>query len=143
VASISAIVQNAEEESEGVVSLAVASLVELKAVEVLPLIRRAFELGKVDESVPGTWGSVLADLGVEPDPDDLLVEESRRRFEERHARMFPRGPFGRAQAAPSQRAALSQRPAPSQKSRPEQARKEKNKRKAAKASRKANRKKRK
>lgn len=137
VAAISALVQQAEEESEGLVSLAVASLVELKAVEALPVIRRAFELGKVDESVPGTWGSVLDDLGVEPDPDDPLIDESRRRAEERYARMFP-GPSTRPQLITS-----PGRQAPAQKRSLDQARKEKHKRKAAKASRKANRKKRK
>lgn len=113
-----------------------ASLVELKAVEALPVIRRAFELGKVDESVPGTWGAVLDYFGVEPDPDDPLVEESRRRAEERYARMLP-GPATRPPAT------TSPRQAPVQKRKGGQAHTEKNKRKAAKASRKANRKKRK
>lgn len=52
VAAISAVLQNAEAESEGVVSLTVASLVELQAVEALPLIRRAFELDKAEKG-PG------------------------------------------------------------------------------------------
>jgi hypothetical protein len=137
VAAISALVENGASEREGLMGIFVSALIGLKAVETLPIIRRAFEHGWVDETVSGSWGTVLDELGATPDPNDPLVEESRRRFEERHARMFPHAPFGRAPATPSQR------PAPTQKPRSDQARKEKNKRKAAKASRKANRKKRK
>jgi hypothetical protein len=111
-----------------------SALVELKAVETLPLIRRAFELGKIDETIQGPWGDVLATIGVEPEPDDPLVEESRLRFEERHSRMFP----------PELREALAliegqQRAEQTHKA---QRAAEKNRRKAAAASRKANRKKR-
>jgi len=65
------------------------ALVELGAVEALPLIRRAFELGRIDEMVRGPWGDVLDDLGVEPEADDPLLSESRGRFEERHEQLFP------------------------------------------------------
>jgi preprotein translocase subunit SecA len=65
-------------------------LVELEADQALPLIRRAFELGQIDEMMRGGWGDVLEDLGIEPDADDPLVAESHRRFEERQNQLFPR-----------------------------------------------------
>jgi hypothetical protein len=128
---------------------AMSALVDLGAVEGLPLIRRAFELGQIDEMVRGPWGEVLKDLGVEPEEGDPLVAESQRRFEERHEQMFPREMRERFLA-------LSQEPRPEPPPRPaaqparptsrtaaqERARKQKNKRKIESASRKANRKRR-
>ncbi|NTU78879.1 MAG: hypothetical protein HGA45_05660 [Chloroflexales bacterium] len=123
-----------------------SALVDLKATEALPLIRRAFELERIDESMHGAWGDVLQEIGVEPDPDDPLVEKSRRRREERHAQMFPadlRENMAAFQARHrAERAQAAERTAAQQRKQ-DKARKEKNKRKAASASRKANRKKRK
>lgn len=146
VALLSAILAAAESDDEQAVTGAMSALIDLQAVEALPLIRRAFELGKIDESVAGPWGDVLKELGVEPEADDPLVEESRHRFEERHNQMFP--PDLRANLAAFQeqqraeRARTEQRQA-GQRRKQEQARKQKNKRKAASSARKANRKKRK
>lgn len=146
VATLSQILLGAETDHEQAVTGAVDALVELKAVETLPLIRRAFELGKVDETMNGPWGDVLREIGVEPDPNDPLVEESRRRFEERHARMVPpdlHDNLAAFQARHRAERARAEQQAGAQKRKQDKVRTEKNKRKAAKASRKANRKKRK
>jgi hypothetical protein len=55
----------------------ITELVTLGAVESLPVIRRAFELGSVNESIVGDWTMVLDELGVEPDPEDPLVIAAR------------------------------------------------------------------
>lgn len=55
-------------------------LLELKAVEALPKIRQAFEQDAIDESITGDWQAVLDELGLEPEPDDPLVEHSRKRW---------------------------------------------------------------
>jgi hypothetical protein len=86
---LSEILADAENDHELAVTGAMSALIELKAAETLPLIRRAFELGKIDETVYGPWGDVLKKFGVAPEPDDPLIEESRQRFEARHRQMFP------------------------------------------------------
>jgi hypothetical protein len=134
--------------------VAMDALVELEAVEALPLIRRAFELGRIDEMARGGWGDVLDDLGVEPEEGDPLLDESRRRFEERQEQFFPRQRREQLQAAlerlsgrngPFAALAAEAASAPAQASRDAQAqaRKHKNKRKLESASRKANRRRRK
>jgi hypothetical protein len=146
VTSLSAILAGAETDQEVAVTAAMSALVDLKAVEALPLIRHAFESEKIDESMHGAWGDVLHEIGVEPDPDDPLVEESRRRFEARHAQMFPadlRENLAAFQARHRAERAQATERATAQRRKQDKARKEKNKRKAASASRKANRKKRK
>jgi hypothetical protein len=138
--ALNAVLEAAEQRAELDVTGAVSSLTELKATESLPLIRRAFELGSVDESIQGDWGEIQEQMGVSPDPHDPLVDESRRRRKARHAAMFAAHP-----RADLEHGGVSQRtqPASTQRRRTEQARKQKNKRKAAAASRKANRKKKK
>jgi hypothetical protein len=121
------------------------SLVELGALEALPLIRRDFELGTIDEQMRGHWAMVLEELGVAPEPGDPLIAESRRRYEEQRERMFPAElranpeALGARQHASQERAAQQ---AATQRRKQDQARKQKSKRKAVAASRKANRKKR-
>jgi hypothetical protein len=76
-------------------------------------------------------------MGVVPDPNDPLIEESRQRFEQQQRDMFPQGLDGRDALVwhgGEQRAA--------HKRNQDKARKQKNKRKAASAARKTNRKKR-
>jgi hypothetical protein len=136
---------NAENDHEQAVTGVVSALIGLKATETLPLIRRAFELGKIDESVCGPWGDVLKEMGVEPELDDSLVEESRERFEEKHRRMFPqslRDGLAAFQERHRAEQALAEQRAAAQKRKQDKTRMQKNKRKAASASRKANRKKR-
>lgn len=136
---------NAEHDSKTVVSELASELVSLKATETLPLIRRAFELQKVDEFYCGSWGDVLKELGVKADLNDPLLEESRNRSVKRHNELFP--PEVRAnlerynQQHRAQQQAAEQQIA-NQKRKQTSARKQKNKRKTASASRKANRKKR-
>ncbi len=80
------VLEDAANEHEVINSFLIDALVELHVVEALPLIRRAFELDRVDEMVRGDWGTVLADLDIEPDPDDPLIQASAQRWEEqRHS----------------------------------------------------------
>ncbi len=90
VAILCDLLRDAEHYHEAACTGAVDALIELRAVAALPLIRRAFELGKIDEMARGTWGDLLDDLGVEPEAGDPLLAESRRRFEERQDRFIPR-----------------------------------------------------
>jgi hypothetical protein len=157
VAMLEDILRDAERYDEVVVTSAMGALIELNEVEALPLIRRAFELGRIDEMVYGAWGDVLEQLGADTDEDDPLLAESQRRFEERHEQMMPRAqrdellealarlgvrdpsrPFDDTAPSTPQPAAR-----PSHKTAQERTRKHKNKRKAESASRKANRRKRK
>lgn len=143
VAVLNEVLREAEHYDEIICSYAMSALVDLDAVEALPLIRRAFELGKIDEMVRGDWAMILDELGVEPEPDDPLIEISRRRDAERRDRLFPfelLAPRGAGATMPPSGAARGQS---GQRRKQDQARKEKNKRKAAAASRKANCKKRK
>jgi hypothetical protein len=106
---------------------------ELQAAEALPLIRRAFEADRVDESIMGDWLDVLESVGEEPDPDDPLVALSNQRRRTAPQRRMGVPPLGIA--APSAKRTSS--------SKGDAARKRKNKRKAESASRRANKKKRK
>jgi hypothetical protein len=110
----------------------VSSLVHLKAVESLPIIRQAFEQDVVDESIMGDWTYVLKALGQKVDQDDPLVQRSRQRWNEQKVEQ-------RAALPPSLRSSetLFAPKAASQ----SKAAKRKNKRKQAAASRKANKKK--
>lgn len=130
VALLSDLLREAAERPEPVATGAMDGLVELRAVEALPLIRRAFELEQVDEMMRGDFGMVLEELGVEPEPGDPLVAKSRRRHEAMHAAAFP--PALRDVGSPT---------AGGKSHGQDKARKAKNKRKAAAASKKANRKK--
>jgi hypothetical protein len=156
VAVLSEMLRDAEHYDEVVNTAAMGGLVELGAIEALPLIRRAFELGRIDEMVYGPWGDVLDDLGVEPEEGDPLLAESRRRFEERHERLMPReqreqllealerfreGTLRLPEPPPAR--ALQSAPHDPRRTAQEKARKHKNKREIESASRKANRRKRK
>jgi hypothetical protein len=110
----------------------VSTLVQLHAVEALPIIRQAFEQEVVDESIMGDWTEVLKALGQEVDQDDPLVQRSRQRWNKSRADQ-------RATLPPSLRGPDSSF-APAARSQSSAA-KRKNKRKQAAASRKANKKK--
>lgn len=143
VAALSAVLDDVEGYHEYVLSGAMSGLVELKAVGALPLIRRAFELDKIDEMVRGDWAMILKELEVEPEPGDPLIARSQKRHVSRREEIFP--PDLQAQLD-ALTAARGPQPAPSsdaKRRQQEQARKAKNKRKTASAARKANRKKRK
>jgi hypothetical protein len=136
VETLSEVLQDAEQNDEVLNSFLVDSLVELEADEKLPVIRHAFETGRVDEMVRGDWATVLDELGYQPEPDDPLVAESARRSEERREQM--RALIGLEQ---QQRAALTEPTpaAPAPIGKPKSTNKVKQKRKQEKASRKANR----
>jgi hypothetical protein len=110
----------------------VGSLVHLKAVEVLSVMRSAYEQDRVDESIRGDWAEVLKSLDQKVDQDDPLVQRSRQRWNQQRAQM-------RAGLPPNLRAptALFTPVVTGQ----NKAAKRKNKRKQASAARKANRKK--
>jgi hypothetical protein len=163
VETLSDMLRDAEHYDEVACTGAMDALIDLGEVEALPLIRHAFELGRIDEMMRGPWGDVLNDLGVEPEADDPLLAESQQRFEERHEQLMPhkqreqllelieriggRDPqhlFDDTPAnAPQPLPALAQASTPAPKTAQAKARKQKNKRKMESASRKANRRKRK
>lgn len=144
IAILSEILEDAEHDYEQAVTGAMSALIELKAAETLPLIRRAFELGKIDETMYGPWGEVLKELGGTPAPDDPLIVESQQRFKTRHSQMFPPGlrenldAFQEHQRTEHARVARREL---AQKRKQAQERRQKNTRKIASAARKANRKK--
>jgi len=112
----------------------IGDLTDLRAVEALPVIRRAFEQDAVDETIAGDWSEVQKALGLAPDPHDPLVQRSRRRWDARKAEM-------RAMLPPAWQTPIDVPPifAPRK---PNKANKAKNKRKMSASSRKANKKKR-
>lgn len=111
-----------------------ADLLELKAVEALPVIRHAFEQDLIDETIAGDWETSLQELGQPIDKHDPLVHRSRRRWEAKKTQM-------RAMLPPAWRPVPEPKPADAPKPNTNAARK--NKRKMAASSRKANKKKRK
>jgi hypothetical protein len=113
----------------------VTELVHLKAVEALPIIRRAFELDVVDESIMGDWSQVLKDLGQPIDGDDPLIRRSRARWDTKREEM-------RSMLPPALREPAADALVPKPK-RENRAARQKSKRKQSAASRKANKKKRK
>ncbi|MFV9505416.1 MAG: hypothetical protein AB4911_12740 [Oscillochloridaceae bacterium umkhey_bin13] len=164
---LSAVLRDAEQYEEIPCTYAMDGLVELDAVESLPLIRHAFELDKIDTIVRGSWGDILDQFGVDPDPADPLIALSQQYDEERRKQFFPKGfrhdllaalgsepesafarladQHGVNAGLPDSPAALQQADDKARKERQRnaeaQARKAKQKRKAASASRKANKKK--
>jgi hypothetical protein len=129
VALLTAALERPTENSPELNGFTLGELLDLDAVEALPVIRRAFEQGAVDETIAGDWGEVLEQLGQPIDLEDELVERSHRARQVRDAAMF--GLPSSYQAPPPPRAAP---PAP-KKAKPD---KSKAKRKMSKASRKTN-----
>jgi hypothetical protein len=104
----------------------VGDLVNLGAVEALPVIRQVFEQELVNYFVVGRWTDVLNQLGVDIDPDDALVRRDAEITAQVEAEAFER----EVQDITGQVA---------EERRSHQRAKEKSKRKQAEASRKANR----
>jgi hypothetical protein len=129
VAHLTDALARAADEDEGLNGSIVSELVELKAVEALPIIRQAFEIDKVEEMVAGDWAKIQRDLGVTPEQKDPLARRSKQRLEEQKREMRQSLPASLLHGAPS----------PSNKGE-QHKKKAKGKRKAAAASRKANRK---
>lgn len=145
IAALSVVLAGAEADHEPAITGALGALIDLHAAETVPLIRHAFVLGKIDETVHGPWDDVLERMGLEPEPDDPLVDESRSRFVARNREMFPPGLIENL-AAFQQRhhaeQARGEQRTVTKKRKQDHERRQKNKRKAASATRKANRKKR-
>lgn len=164
VAILSAVLRDAEQYDEIPCTFAMDALVELDAVEALPLIRHVFEQDKIDTIVRGAWDDILDQLGIEADPTDPLIAHSQQRHKEQQELFFPNDLRQRFLAAfgiepesdftrvadqhgvnpnlPSGAASTAAHARKEQQRRAEaQARKAKQKRKAASASRKANKKK--
>jgi len=144
------VLQDAVQNDAVVNSFIISSLLDIQAVEALPEIRQAFELGCVDKMVHGDWGVVLKELGQEPDPDDPLLEKSVRRWKTQHRNMRKRAglPANPDEHAPAQSRSASL-PArlpseiPDSSGTGKQSRKTRQKRKQSSAARKANQRKKK
>jgi hypothetical protein len=127
--------ERAAENNPEVNGFFLADLIQLNAIEALPVIRQAFEQDAIDESIAGDWGEVLKALGQKVDHSDPLYQRSHQRRNAKKIEMRAMLP-----------SALRENdtdfgPAPSH--RKSAASKHKNKRKAAAAARKANKKRRK
>jgi hypothetical protein len=109
-------------------------LLQLNAVEALPIIRSAFEQDLIDESIAGDWGEVLKALGQKVDQNDSVYLQTHARKNAKKAEM-------RALMPALTRDAFQ--PTTHASSRSTTSSRHKNKRKAAAAARKANKKKRK
>jgi hypothetical protein len=127
-----ALAQQGDENSD-LNGMFLGDLLELKAVEALPVIRNAFEGNLIDETMAGDWETALKELGQPVDKHDPLVHRSRRRWDAKKAEM-------RAMLPPQWRPVPEQKPAAAPK--PNTSATRKNKRKMAASSRKANKKKR-
>ena len=131
VAAFAAMLDRLDDYGETSITAAVDMLTELKAVEELPRIRRAFEQNKVDTMMRGGWLDILNDLGVTPEPDDpLVIAELADQASQVQANQKAEARASAAAGGGGQRTG-------------EQARKAKNKRKQSAAMRKANKRKKK
>jgi hypothetical protein len=144
------VLQNAAQHDAVINSFIISSLLGIQAVEALPEMRQAFELGQVDEMIHGDWGRILKELGQEPDPDDPLLEKSVHRWKTQHRNMRKRAGLP---ADPDAPASAQSRSAPLPARLPsgvsgssdtgKQSRKTRQKRKQSSAARKANQRKKK
>lgn len=64
-----------------------ADLINLNAVEALPVIRSAFEQDMIDESIAGDWGEVLKALGEKVDLHDPVFLRTRQRRNAKRAEL--------------------------------------------------------
>lgn len=90
ISQISAQLERFSDQSETLNAMLVAELLDLKAVEAMPVIERAFASGRVDESVNGDVEDVQIQFGLKtqrehpPKPNALTImgEEFRARWRE-------------------------------------------------------------
>jgi hypothetical protein len=75
VSAISGPLERAEQNSPAFNGFLVADLLDLKAVECLDVMERAFDTGNVDETIAGDWPIVQHELGYGPPPPPLLPLE--------------------------------------------------------------------
>ncbi len=144
------VLQNAAQHDAVINSFIISSLLGIQAVEALPEIRHAFELGEVDEMIHGDWGRILKELGQEPDPDDPLLEKSVHRWKTQHRNMrkhagLPADPDAPAPAQSRSAPLPARLPSgvPGSSDTGKQSRKTRQKRKQSSAARKANQRKKK
>jgi hypothetical protein len=64
-----------------------ADLIQLDAVETLPIVRSAFEQDLIDESVAGDWGEVLKAFGQKVDQNDPVYLRTHQRRNAKKAEM--------------------------------------------------------
>jgi hypothetical protein len=70
VAAIMRLLENFEENDYELNAFLISSLVDLKVLEALPLIERAFAAHRVDESITGDWDDVQVELGLKEAPPE-------------------------------------------------------------------------
>jgi len=81
VAALIRLLENLEENDDELNGALISSLVDLKVLEALPLIERAFAANRVDEFMTGDWDNVQVELGLKeasPEPPMLLDPFERR-----------------------------------------------------------------
>lgn len=123
----------------------VGHLMDLKAVEAVPAIRRAYAADRVDGTVCGNWQHVREALGLSPQPDDPPVKPVREYWRQFHPalaesqELFRRLQEAKGGGGGGPPAAA---PRPPDRSVERQRRKDRDKRKAAKQARRQNRKRR-
>ena len=71
-------------------------LLELNAIEAVPVIREAFRADGIDETIAGDWGDVRRELKIERQPDDppegARADAMRQKYPALYeASGFPRG----------------------------------------------------
>src|SRR5436309_14345168 len=81
VAALIRLPENFEENDYELNSAIISSLVDMKVLEALPLIERAFAADRVDEFMTGDWDDVQVELGLKeasPEPPMLIDPFERR-----------------------------------------------------------------
>ena len=73
VAALMRRLENFAENEHELNAFLISSLVDLKALEAVPLIERAFAADRVDESIVGDWDDVQVELGLKEAPVRPLV----------------------------------------------------------------------
>jgi hypothetical protein len=73
VAALIRLLENFEENDEELNGALISSLVDLKVLEALPLIERAFAANRVDEFMTGDWDNVQVELGLKEAPPESPI----------------------------------------------------------------------
>ena len=81
VAALIRLLENFEENDDELNGALISSLVDLKVLEALPLIERAFASNRVDEFMTGDWDNVQVELGLKEAPPEppMLIDPFERR----------------------------------------------------------------
>ncbi len=73
VAALIRLLENFEENDDELNGALISSLVDLKVLEALPLIERAFAANRVDEFMTGDWDNVQVELGLKEAPPERPI----------------------------------------------------------------------